>query len=422
MAVRQQDATSRNLRVLIVGSDRALEDEFRNALGGLPDRHAVIHFADSYQNAADAARRGQPAFVLLELDRAVHEVAGFARDLQELLPGAVIAAAFNQDSLERGHSESATLIELLRAQVRDFVRRPVSATELRAVLDRLFARQAAAPVNAHGRVASFISNKGGVGKSTLAVNVASGLALRYPDEVLLIDTSLQVGTCAFMLDLKPVTSIIDAVRERDRLDRTLLRHLALRHDSGLRLLAAPPDALEAAEVDDEAITRIVNMARHSFKYVIVDTFPLLDSVLMTVLDVSDAAYVVMQGTAPAVAATARLLPTLEKLGVPAARQRLVLNYNYKPFAGNLRPGDIADRLQRTIDHVVPYESRVLVSMNTGSPQIFHARRWHGFTRAVNAVIDEISDPLSGGAVPDAPAENGRRLKHAPAQAPGGWSE
>ena len=141
--------------------------------------------------------------------------------------------------------------------MRDFLRRPLSTTELRAVLDRLFSRQAgAAAPAAQGRVAAFVSNKGGVGKSTLSVNVACGLALRHPDEVLLIDTSLQVGTCAMLLDLKPTTSIVDAIRERDRLDETLLRHLTLRHGSGLRLLAAPVDALEGAEVDDEAISRI----------------------------------------------------------------------------------------------------------------------------------------------------------------------
>ena len=76
--------------------------------------------------------------------------------------------------------------------------------------------------------ASFLSNKGGVGKSTLAVNVATALALKHPDDVLLIDTSLQIGSCAMLLDIKPTTSIVDAVRERDRLDETLLRHLTLR--------------------------------------------------------------------------------------------------------------------------------------------------------------------------------------------------
>src|SRR5207244_13167838 len=126
-----------------------------------------------------------------------------------------------------------------RAQVRDFIRRPLSTTELRAVLDRLFSRQSGAAPAAQGRVSAFLSNKGGVGKSTLAVNVACGLALRHPDDVLLIDASLQVGNCAFMLDLKPVTSIVNALRERDRLDKTPLRHLTLPHGSRKRLVGGP---------------------------------------------------------------------------------------------------------------------------------------------------------------------------------------
>ena len=56
----------------------------------------------------------------------------------------------------------------------------------------------------------------------------------------------------------------------------------------------------------------------------------------------------------------------------------MLNYNYKPFLGNLQPSDIANRLQRTLDYVVPYERGVLASMNTGSPHVLHSRRWERF--------------------------------------------
>jgi pilus assembly protein CpaE len=248
---------------------------------------------------------------------------------------------------------------------------------------------AATTTGEEGRVISFLSNKGGVGKTTLSVNVACGLALRHPDEVLLIDASLQGGTCALMLDLKAATSIADVVRQRDRLDATLLRHLTLKHGSGLRLLAAPADALEGAEVDDEAIARILNMARRSFRYVIVNTFPMLDNVVMTVLDLTDLAFVVIQAMAPSVAGAARLLPVLEGLGFPPARQRLVLSYNFQPFLGSLRPIDIADRLQRTIDYVIPYEKRVLASMNTGSPLVLHPGWWQRFGRTVGQVVDEI---------------------------------
>jgi len=191
-------------------------------------------------------------------------------------------------------------------------------------------------------------------------------------------------------------NIFDAIRERDRLDKTLLRHLTLRHGSGLRLLAAPADALEASEVDDEAIARIVNLARRSFEYVIIDTFPILDSVLMTILDVADLDFIVVQGMAPAVAAIARFLPVLEGLGVPQSRQRLVLNYNYKPFLGNLQPIDIANRLQRTLDYVVPYDRRVLASMNTGSPHILHSRRWERFGRSINTIVDALDSWNIGG--------------------------
>ena len=378
----------KNLRVLIVGTDPVLEEEFRSALSRIPDRKGTVHSVDTYRDALEAARRRQPNLILIEIDRATSEITTLSRDLQGLVPDAAIAAAFLPDRVDHGQSEGATLIELLRAHVRDFLRRPLAATELRGVIDRLFTRRSGA-ATAHGRVAAFLSNKGGIGKSTLAVNVACALALRHPDEVLLIDTSLQIGTCAMMLDLKPTTSIVDAIHERDRLDKTLLRHLTLRHGSGLRLLAAPADALEASEVNDEAIARIVNMARRSFEYVIIDTFPILDSVLMTILDVADLDFVVVQGMAPAVAAMARLLPVLEGLGVPQSRQRLVLNYNYKPFLGNLQPIDIADRLQRTLDYVVPYDRRVLTSMNTGSPHILHSRRWERFGRSINAIVDAL---------------------------------
>ena len=389
MPPAQHEVDERMLRVLIVGSDPSLEDEFRVALSGIADTHGVLHFAETYRQALEIGRARQPRLIVIEVDRDVADIASVSKELLEAVPGASIVAAFKLDKLEQNASESATIIELLRAQVRDFIRRPLSATELRSILDRLFSRATPVVETAQGRVVTFLSNKGGVGRSTLAVNVACGLALRYPDEVLLIDASLQGGSCAWMLALKPQASIVDVVRQKDRLDVTLLRNLTTKHSSGLRLLAAPADALEGAEVDDEAIARLLSMARRSFRYVVVDTHPTLDNVVMTALDLTDIAFVVVQGMAPAVAGVARLLPVLEGLGFPASRQRLVLNYNYQPFLGNLRPVDIADRLQRTLEYVVPYEKRVLQSMNAGSPQVMQGGWWQRFGKAITELVDDL---------------------------------
>jgi pilus assembly protein CpaE len=399
----------RSLQILLVGSDRGLEDEFKGAFAGIPDRHGVIHFAASFRHGLDIARDRHPRFVVAAIDNDVRALARFSKELYELVPGVVLAAAFDPARTNDADGESRVIIELLRARVRDFLRRPLSTTELRDVLDRLLSPGPQASAAAAGRTVSFVSNKGGVGKSTLAVNVACALAERHPNQVLLVDTSLQLGICALMLDLKPATTIVDAVRELDRLDETLLRRLALPHASGVRLLAAPGDALEAAEVSDEAVARILNLARRAFEYVVVDTFPMLDNVIIAALDLSDTIFVVLQGTAPSVAGIARFLPVLEGLGFPPARQRIVLNRNYRRFVGDLSAADIEARLNRPLAQVVPYDKSILVSMNTGLPRISKAARWRGFGRVVSQIarsIDEVA-PASGGRVPTVAADEVR---------------
>jgi pilus assembly protein CpaE len=129
----------------------------------------------------------------------------------------------------------------------------------------------------------------------------------------LIDASLHLGSCAPMLDLTPTTGLASAAREKVRLDETLVRKLAVRHECGLDLLAAPIDAVDASDIDDEAMSRTITLARRTYDYVIVDTFPMLDGLIMAVLDLSDRAYVVVQNTVPNVVGAARLLPVLEHL-------------------------------------------------------------------------------------------------------------
>jgi hypothetical protein len=110
----------------------------------------------------------------------------------------------------------------LRSGVRDFLRRPLSPEDVRQLLGRM-ERFAAHPTTSIGKVVALISNKGGVGKSMLSVNIAAELGRRNPGQVLLIDASLQMGVCASMLDLEPTTTLTDAAHQRDRLDQRLIR-------------------------------------------------------------------------------------------------------------------------------------------------------------------------------------------------------
>ncbi len=400
------DDSERGLPVLVVSPDPALEEEFVGAMADVSMHRSLLQSAPAFRSALEAARRRTPAIVFVELAGATADVLDFLKDLQEVSSSAVVVGVIPQEVTAIGRLPGADVISLMRAGIRDFVNRPLASTELREVLDRVVVSARPEAVARYGHVAAFLGSKGGVGRSALAVNVACRLAQWHPDEVLLIDASLQSGACALMLDLSSPTTIVDAVRERERLDRTLLRHLALRHDSGLRVLAAPADPLEAAEVDDEAMMRIVTMAHRSFRYVIVDTGLSLDNVLMAILDATDSAWVVTQGTVPAVGACARLLPTLEGLGLPASRTHVIVNAPQPSFFGELKPVDVADRLQREVDHVVPYDRRVGVSMNTGVPPIFSAHRWQRLGRAITAISEHIS--AAGLASIEASTAQGRR--------------
>jgi len=376
------------LQILFVGDDPALPSEAQSALAGIPNWRTVAHFAPNVEEALDAAVNRHPQLICLQMGNDTRALTSFAREMRASLPDTVVAAMYNPISFGPEQSESATIIEVLRANVQDFLRRPLSSTEMRQLLDRLFQARTA-PRRAPGTVLSFISNKGGVGKSTLSVNTACDLGVRHPGQVLLIDASLQLGICGLMLDIRAQTTLTDAVRERDRLDETLLRRLTQQHSSGVHLLAAPRDAVEAAEVDDASFARVLNVARRTFDYIVVDTFPILDSLMLSLLDVSDLVYVVLQGTVPSVVGTIRFLSVLDSLRLPSDRQRLILNQNYSRFAGNLTPRDIQQRLGRQLDYVFPYQKGVLVSMNTGTPYILNSMRFMGFGREMSALVDEI---------------------------------
>jgi pilus assembly protein CpaE len=403
------------IHILVVGQDQALRQEFEAAIEGLPNQRVVVTYAAGFAQAEEYARNRQPELVCVELHANVQDFKLFTNELYKTLPSTVVAGLFWQDKLGGQESDTMVLIDHVRARVQDFLRRPVSSTELRQLLERLFTQRTSLQ-GEMGTIVSFISNKGGVGKSTLSVNAASALAVRYPGQVLLIDASLQLGICALMLDVVPKTTIVDAVREKTRLDETMLRQLAVKHACGLHVLAAPANAMDASEVDEESVYRILNLAKRAFPFVVVDTFPMLDSTVMATMDVTDLGFIVMQGTAPSVVGIARLLPVLKGLGFTEERQRLVLNQNYRNFSGNLRPADIGRRLARELDYIFPYQKGLLVAANAGEPFVLHTHRFFGFGREMDALVDDIvaqrASRMKTVEVPDAPRPSSRRTAKA----------
>jgi pilus assembly protein CpaE len=392
--------------LVLITPDTKLHDELRAALRALGDRAPVPHFFTESRTGCEAVRSRQPEVVLVELGRDLTALRALAGEIQASAPRSLLAAAMRPEVATGDGAEGTVLIEALRSGVKDFLRRPLSTSELDLLLARVGAHEQPQAAR-QGTVVSFVSNKGGVGKSTLAVNAAVVLAKRHPGRVLLIDASLQMGVAASMLDLRPAATLTDAVRERARLDESFLRRLATPHESGLHLLAAPHSAIEAAEVDDESMSHVITLARRSYDYVVVDTFPLLDRVVVAILDLSERAYLVLENVVPTLLGAAKLVELLGGIGFPAERQRIVLN-RYAVVSGGLAPLDVANRLGRAVDFVLPYDKQVVVAANIGRPYGQNPSRLWGFGPPLVAVAADIESLPSAPrlAAPQGAATNG----------------
>jgi pilus assembly protein CpaE len=323
-----------------------------------------------------------------------------AAELQAVAPRMKLVAAFRSEDFPPETSESVLMIQAIRAGIQDFLRRPIALQDLSELFERI-ARQRVASAAALGTLVSFVSNKGGVGKSTMAVNAAVGVAMRRPERVLLVDCSLQMGVCAMLLDLRPATTLHDALRQRDRLDETLLRQLAAPHDSGLDLMAAPATAAQAAEIDAAFIAQLLTLARRAYDIVIVDTFPMLDGIVMAALDLSIRAYVVLENVVPTLIGGAAFIQLLKQLGFGPEVVRVVLN-QYTTAAGNPSLADTERRLELPVDFIIPAHRKIQAAANLGRPFILSTNRWWQPGKGMLQLVNDIDSLRMVGQLDGAP--------------------
>ena len=378
----------RPLSVLLLAETPDLVAEWRDATAPLVEPRPLVHTAPNAARLVAEARNRAPDLVVVPLPQGHDQLHRLAQELRAAAPNAALLGCVDRSAFASGDAEADHLLVALRLGFADVLRRPLSRDELTASLARIVPGRTPAPAaSAKGLVTSFVSNKGGVGKTTLAVNLACELAQRAPHRVLLVDAALQLGLCAAMLDIVPHATLTDVVGQLDRLDATLLRQFTVEHESGLHLLAGPPDAVAAARVDEQHLARVLGVARETFDHVVVDTFPILDAIALAVLDRSDLVFQVVAPTVPAVLGATQLLKVLEQVGVETARQRLIVNGAIPPHAGALQPRDVADRLGRAVDLVVPFSRAAVTACNTGRPVVRSIARWRSFRRSLRSLAD-----------------------------------
>ncbi len=219
-----------------------------------------------------------------------------------------------------------------------------------------------------GTVITVMAGKGGSGKTVAATNLAMSLTDALgEDRVVVLDADLQFGDVALLLQLDPSRTIVNASEAIDDLTEPRLDGLLLRHESGLRVLAAPLAPSSSEKVTPKTVVRLMDMLQGMYEFVIVDTAPIFDDALMTILEHSDEVVLVVDMDLPSVKNAKIALDTLRASGYPMGRVHLLVNrVNSK---ARLDLVELERALGMEVAASVPSDRLVPQSVNEGVPAV-----------------------------------------------------
>ncbi len=277
--------------------------------------------------------------------------------LQEM--GAVELATLEREVLRTGSTlvigtapvaDSSLILQAMRAGVHEFLVHPPKAEDFSAAVDRLI-RRSAAEVE-QGTTIAVYSAKGGLGTTSIAVNLAFALAEANPNgRVALADLVVNGGDLRVMLNLTPAYDVGDLVARVNRIDAELLTSILTPYAGGVWVLPSS-DRPEIAElVDSSTATTLIAELRKHFAYTVLDCEHYLTERTLAALDAADKILLVTQLNVAALRSTQRTLALCDRLGYTEDRIALVVNRHQSSDV--LSADEATKTLKRPIFHLLP---------------------------------------------------------------------
>ncbi|MBB1024488.1 MULTISPECIES: AAA family ATPase [unclassified Dietzia] len=223
-----------------------------------------------------------------------------------------------------------------------------------------------------GRVISVASPKGGVGKTTVATNLAVGLARSDPHSTVLVDLDVQFGDVGSALNLAPEYTLVDVVHGPAAQDTMVLKTFLTQHETGLYVVCGPGSPAEADSVGMEDISRLLQTLASEFRYVVVDTAPGLTEPTLTVLDNTHDLVLVTSMDVPGVRGLRKEIDILRELGMVFSGRHVVLNF--ADTQNGLTKTDVEATIGASVDMMIPRSKGAVASVNQGIPLLQSDKR------------------------------------------------
>jgi len=412
------------IRILVVDDIAETRENLAKLIGFETDM-VIAASADGGQQAVELAKRERPDVILMDINMPGMDGITATEIIANTVPGSPIimmSVQGEQDYLRRS----------MLAGAREFLVKPFSADELVNAIRHVHeiekvkrARYEQAPPAPHaaassqstggpvrGKIITFFSPKGGVGRTTISTNLAVALHQSTGQPVCLVDGSLPFGDIAVILNMSPkAKTIADLVGAFDQVDAEVMESVLVSHSTGIKVLLAPPTPEAAELITGANIKKVLETLRESYAYVVVDTWPSFQEQVLTMLDVADVILTLMTLEITSLKNVRVFMEIVEKLGYDDTKVQLVANRN--DSSGGIKASDVEGSLGRKIPHTIVSDGRALVlAVNRGIPFVI-SHRDSQVAKDIFTLAGKLSgsdEPVAEGALPQKPvARPGRRL-------------
>jgi pilus assembly protein CpaE len=289
------------------------------------------------------------------------ECLALVAEMSERMPSLTLFAA-------SADADVATIRAALEAGASDFLSLPLDRQELHKALIKSSRHRAAVPASATavmGEVVTVYGARGGLGATTLAVNLAVRLSALTGSNAGLLDLDLQRGDVATFMNLKPAQSLAAFAMAPGEVDVVFLQHTLARHPSGVYVLPAPQEIEEAELVAREHVETALRLLRSRFPHTVVDTARALSEATLAALEQTEHLLLLTDLSVPGVRAARRTLDLLSRLGSLAQNIHLLVTAENRE---SVKRDDAVRVLGKEPLMTIPRdELGAAHAMNTGAP-------------------------------------------------------
>ena len=351
------------LTIVIIDPDRDSRKSIESIIAPYGDKIVINDSVDTIQEGLRAIQATHPIVTII----AINDLEQGIKDIQSIFA----VAPQNTVFVTTAEKNPDWILKLIRAGAQEYLLKPLEANDLLEGLQkagRLYIDRSPKiePV-ANGKLISVYNPIGGMGTTTIAVNLAAALAQKS-DKVALVDLNFFSGDAAIFLDLNPKYTLSSLTANVSRLDDNFLMSVMARHASGVYLLSDPLDVDEAVEITPEQIQRILLFLKGIFDYVIIDTGGPLHGINQLTFENSNKIIYNTILSLPALKNALRYMVAMQKHGVE--RNKVMILINRYLSRSDIKIADAEKILGQKVFMTIPNEySDVSDSINKGKPLV-----------------------------------------------------